>query len=248
MDKPENTSRPAAEKRHSISAFFPCFNEQATVEPLTRKTIAVLQTLTDDFEVIIVNDGSSDQTAAIADRLAREIPQVRVIHHPHNMGYGKALQSGFRAATKELVFYTDGDSQFNVEELADILPLIERCDIVSCYRLNRQEGLGRRFNAFCWTRLVCLVFGLRLRDIDCAFKLYRRCIFDRMNLISTGALIDTEVLARAAKQGCTIVQKGVHHYPRIAGNPTGAKLRVILRAFRELFDLYGQIRHDTKTM
>ncbi len=248
MDKPENTSKPAAGKRHSISAFFPCFNEQATVEPLTRKTVAVLQSLTDDFEVIIVNDGSSDQTAAIADRLARQIPQVRVVHHPHNMGYGKALQSGFRAAAKELVFYTDGDSQFNVEELADILPLIERYDIVSCYRLNRQEGLGRRFNAFCWTRLVCLVFGLRLRDIDCAFKLYRRCIFDSMNLISTGALIDTEVLARATKQGCTIVQKGVRHYPRVAGRPTGAKLRVILRAFRELFHLYGQIRHDTKKM
>ena len=164
--------------------------------------------------MIIVNDGSRDKTAAIADRLAKEIPQVRAVHHPPNLGYGNALRSGFKAATKELVFYTDGDSQFNVEELADILPLIEQCDIVSCYRLNRQEGLMRKINAFCWTRLVCFLFHLKLRDIDCAFKLYRRPIFDGMNLISTGALIDTEVLARATRKGCTIIQRGVHHYPR----------------------------------
>ena len=228
-------------KPYSISVFFPCFNEQAAVETLTRKTLAVLNKLTGDFEVIIVNDGSGDNTAVIAERLAKEIPQVRVIHHPRNLGYGLALRSGFRAATKEMVFYTDGDNQFNVEELADILPLMEQYDIVSCYRTNRQEGLVRKFNAFCWTRLVCFLFGLKLRDIDCAFKLYRRRIFDDMNLISAGALIDTEVLARAARKGCTIVQRGVRHYPRVAGRPTGASFRVIFRAFRELFHLYGVI-------
>jgi glycosyltransferase involved in cell wall biosynthesis len=232
------------QKRYSISVFFPCFNEQASVETLTRKTVSVAGKLTDDFEVIIVNDGSRDDTAAIADRLAKEMPQVRVVHHPHNLGYGHALRSGFKAATKELVFYTDGDSQFNIEELADILPLIDQCDIVSCYRLNRQEGLMRKINAFCWTRLVCFLFGLKLRDIDCAFKLYRRKIFDGMNLISTGALIDTEVLARATRKGCTIVQRGVRHYPRVAGRPTGANIRVILRAFRELFRLHGIIRKE----
>jgi glycosyltransferase involved in cell wall biosynthesis len=233
------------QKRYSISVFFPCFNEQASVETLTRKTVSVVGKLTDDFEVIIVNDGSSDDTAVIADRLVKELPQVRVVHHPHNLGYGFALRSGFKAATKELVFYTDGDSQFNVEELADILPLIDKCDIVSCYRLNRQEGLIRKINAFCWTRLVCFLFQLKLRDIDCAFKLYRRRIFDGMNLISTGALIDTEVLARAVRKGCTIVQRGVRHYPRMAGRPTGANIRVIIRAFRELFRLHGIIRRET---
>jgi glycosyltransferase involved in cell wall biosynthesis len=231
-------------KPYSISVFFPCFNEQAAVETLTRKTLAVLNKLTGDFEVIIVNDGSGDKTAVIAERLAKEIPQVRVIHHPRNLGYGLALRSGFRAATKELVFYTDGDNQFNVEELADILPLMEQYDIVSCYRINRQEGLVRKFNAFCWTRLVCLLFGLKLRDIDCAFKLYHRRIFDDMNLISAGALIDTEVLARAARKGYTIVQRGVRHYPRMAGRPTGANIRVIFRAFRELFHLYGVIHRE----
>ncbi len=233
-------------QRYSISAFFPCFNEQAALEPLTRKMVAVLHKLTDDFEVIIVNDGSDDNTPVIADRLAKEIPQVRVVHHARNSGYGKALQSGFRAATKELVFYTDGDNQFDVEELADILPLIASCDIVSCYRLNRQDGPMRKLNAACWTRLVCFLFKMKLRDIDCAFKLYRRPIFDNMNLISTGALIDTEVLARATKKGCSIIQRGVHHYPRQAGNPTGAKLGVIFRAFRELFRLYGIIQRESQ--
>ena len=232
-------------RRHSISAFFPCYKEQAAVEPLTRKTIAVLHRLADDFEVIIVNDGSRDDTGTIADRLAKDIPQVRVIHHPQNQGYGAALQSGFRAAAKELVFYTDGDNQFNVEELADILPLIEDYNIVSCYRLNRQEGLIRKLNAACWTRLVCFLFKMKLRDIDCAFKLYRREIFDGMKLISTGALIDTEVLARATRKGCSIIQHGVKHYPRLVGNPTGARLSVIIRAFRELFRLYGIIRKES---
>jgi glycosyltransferase involved in cell wall biosynthesis len=239
------TQTTTSSTRHSISVFFPCFNEQGTVESLTRKSISVLEMLTDDFEVIIIDDGSTDDTAGIADRLAGEIPRVRVIHHPGNLGYGAALQSGFRAATKELVFYTDGDSQFNVAELADILPLIDQYDIVSCYRIDRQEGLIRKFNAFCWTRLVCLLFGLRLRDIDCAFKLYRRSIFEGMCLVSTGALIDTEVLSRAVRKGHTIVQRGVRHYPRVAGRPTGANLRVILRAFRELFRLYRLIHRES---
>lgn len=230
----------------SLSVFFPCYNEQANVEPLTRKTVETLSRITDNFEVIIVNDGSKDRTAAIADRLAAEIPQVRVVHHPVNRGYGAALQSGFRAAAKELVFYTDGDSQFDISELSSILPLIEKCDIVSCYRVNRQDGPIRKLNAWCWTRLVCFLFSLHLRDIDCAFKLYKRRIFDDMPLLSTGAAIDTEILARASRKGYTILQTGVHHYPRTAGSQTGANPKVILRAFKELFGLWRQMRQESK--
>jgi glycosyltransferase involved in cell wall biosynthesis len=228
----------------SVSVFFPCFNEQDTVEPLTRKTAEVLSRLSDDYEIIIVNDGSTDRTPDIAERLAREIPQVRIVNHPQNLGYGAALQSGFRAASKELVFYTDGDAQFDINELAGILPLIEKYDIVSCCRTNRQEGLVRRFNSWCWTRLVCMLFGLDLRDIDCAFKLYRRKIFDNMPLYSTGALIDTEVLARAVRKGCTITQSPVRHYPRVTGKATGAKLKVILKAFSELITLYRELKKE----
>lgn len=225
----------------SISVFFPCYNEQDNLRSLVDKAIDVLSSLRADYEIIIVNDGSHDQTALVADELAKENPVVRVVHHETNLGYGAALQSGFRTASKALVFYTDGDGQFDLSELPPLLDLIKDCDIVSCYRLNRQDPLVRKINGWCWTKLVCLVFGLRLRDIDCAFKLYRRAVFDQMPLCSRGALIDTEVLARARLKGCTIRQKGVHHYPRRAGQQTGADLRVVLRAFAELLRLRRRI-------
>lgn len=227
--------------KYSISVFFPCYNEVETLEALVRKSLDVLDGVSDDHEVIIVDDGSSDGTADLADKLAGEFEAVRVVHHEVNTGYGGALQSGFKAAAKELVFYTDGDSQFDIGEIADILPLIDDADIVSCYRLNRQEGVVRKLNAWCWGKLVCLVFAMRLRDIDCAFKLYRREIFDNITMQSTGALIDAEILARAKRKGYRIVQKGVKHYPRTAGSSSGANLSVILKAFRELFKLRRDI-------
>lgn len=230
----------------SLSLFFPCWNEQASIEPLTRKAVTVLEAIGADYEIIIVDDGSTDQTGQIADRLAAENERIRVIHHPTNRGYGAALQSGFRAASKDWVFYTDGDGQFDLNELPPLLELMDRYDIVSCYRLNRQEGWLRKFNAFCWTRLVGLLFNLPLKDIDCAFKLYKRSIFDDMELLSTGALIDTEILARAKRKGCRITQVGVRHYPRIAGRATGANPKVVLRAFKELFNLRRQILHTER--
>ncbi len=228
----------------SISVFFPCYNEQDNVRRTTEGAIGVLEKLNADYELIIVDDGSSDTTGQIADAIASQNSRVKVVHHPANRGYGAALQSGFKAATKELVFYTDGDGQFDMNEMPVLLPLIKQYDIVSCYRLNRQDNLIRKINAWCWTKLVCLLFGLRIRDIDCAFKLYKREIFDNIKLVSSGALIDTEVLARAVCKGYTVTQKGVHHYPRVAGVQTGAKLKVILRAFKELFELYGQMRSE----
>ena len=225
----------------SVSVFFPCFNEQDNITALVEKTLETLEGLCPEFEVLIVNDGSSDDTRDRADALARAHGQVRVINHDTNLGYGAALQSGFREAKNDLIFYTDGDGQFDITEMPPLLELIHDCDIVSCYRLNRQDPMVRKINGWCWTRLVCLVFGLRMRDIDCAFKLYRRDVFDNMPLCSTGALIDTEVMARATRKGCRIVQKGVHHFPRTAGEQTGANLRVVLRAFVELFHLRKRI-------
>ena len=225
----------------SISVFFPCYNEQDNVARTVERALTALEKLNADFEVIIVDDGSSDATGQIADKMADQNSRVKVIHHPTNLGYGAALQSGFRAATKELVFYTDGDGQFDIDEMPPLLPLMEQYDIVSCYRLNRQDNLIRKINGWCWTKLSCLLFGLRIRDIDCAFKLYKRKIFDNIKLSSTGALIDTEILAQAVRRGYCITQKGVHHYPRTAGTQTGANLKVIFRAFKELFKLYSQI-------
>ncbi|MGD8501206.1 MAG: glycosyltransferase family 2 protein [Phycisphaerales bacterium] len=226
----------------SISVFLPCYNEQENVGQTVEKALMVLEKLNADFEVIIVDDGSSDRTGQIADEIAGRDNRVKVVHHQRNLGYGAALQSGFKAATKELVFYTDGDGQFDIDEMPPLLELMEQYDIVSCYRLNRQDSVVRKINGWCWTKLVCLLFGLKIRDIDCAFKLFKREVFDDIKLSSTGALIDAEILARAARKGHSVTQKGVHHYPRTAGAQTGASLRVILRAFKELFKLQSRIR------
>jgi len=224
----------------SISVFFPCYNEQDNVARIVEQALAVLKKLNADFEVIIVDDGSSDDTGRIADEIAGRDSRIKVVHHSTNLGYGAALQSGFKTATKELVFYTDGDGQFDINEMPPLLSLTKQYDIVSCYRLNRQDSSVRKINGWCWTKLVCLLFGMKIRDIDCAFKLYKRKIFDNIKLSSAGALIDTEILARAIRNGYCVTQKGVHHYPRTSGTQTGANLKVILRAFKELFKLNSQ--------
>ena len=226
----------------SVSDFFPCYNEEENVERTTRDAVRACERLFDDFEVIIVNDGSKDRTGEIADRLAAEIPQVRAAHNNPNRGYGGALRRGFEEARKDYVFYTDGDGQFDFEEMEQVLPLMKKYDIVSPYRMNRQDPFHRRLNAACWGKLVRTLFGLKLKDIDCAFKMFPRRLFSEIELCSNGALIDTEVLARAQMRGYTIGQLGVHHYPRTAGEQTGANPKVILRAFKELFALHGKIR------
>jgi len=225
----------------SLTFFYPCYNEEANVERTTEAALKVARRLCDDFEIIIVDDGSRDRTGELADALAATHAHVRAVHNRPNLGYGGALQRGFREARKEWVFYTDGDGQFDFEEIERLLPLLDKYDIVSAYRINRQDPLIRKFNAWCWTTLVNLLFGMRLRDIDCAFKLYPRRLFERIEMWSTGALIDTEILAKATRLGYRIGQVGVHHYPRLAGSQTGANLKVILRAFRELFRLRKRI-------
>ncbi|UCC22953.1 MAG: glycosyltransferase family 2 protein [Planctomycetota bacterium] len=228
----------------SVSVFFPCYNEQDNVARVVEQALAVLKKLNADFEVIIVDDGSSDATGRIADEISQSDGRIKVVHHPTNLGYGAALQSGFKAATKEFVFYTDGDGQFDINEMPPLLPLMAQYDIVSCYRLNRRDPFIRKVNGWCWTKLVCLLFGMKIRDIDCAFKLYKREIFDNIELTSAGALIDTEILARAIRRDYRITQRGVHHHPRTAGAQTGANLRVICRAFKELFKLRSKIRSE----
>ncbi|MFA6186749.1 MAG: glycosyltransferase family 2 protein [Phycisphaerae bacterium] len=228
----------------SISVFFPCFNEQDNIERVVKSTVDCLKPLNIDYEVIIVNDGSKDNTAQVADALAASDNHIKAVHHKTNLGYGAALRSGFAAATKEFVFYTDGDGQFDIKELPALFKYMADYDIVSGYRLKRRDNLMRKLNAFCWTTLVCILFRMKIRDIDGAFKLYRRSIFNDIKMKSTGALINTEIFARAKNKGYKITQVGVHHYPRTAGTQTGAKLSVIIRAFKELFILYRQIKRD----
>jgi glycosyltransferase involved in cell wall biosynthesis len=238
----QTAGRNATESPVSVSVFFPCYNEQANVEKTVYKAVSVLDKISADYEIIIVDDGSRDATGAVADEIAAKNKRVKVVHHKTNLGYGSAIRSGIKASTKKLIFFTDGDGQFDINELPPLFPLTNQFDIVNCFRINRQDNFLRRLNGFCWTRLVCLLFGLKVRDIDCAFKLFKREVFGQFELVSTGALISAEILARAARKGFSITQKGVHHYPRSAGNATGAKPSVIFRAFKELFKLYNQIR------
>jgi glycosyltransferase involved in cell wall biosynthesis len=246
MVQADKAADPAGDGRSglSITVFFPCHNEQENIARVTEQAVTVLDTLKADYEVIIVDDGSTDATGRIADGFAERNPRIRVIHHAQNLGYGAALQSGFRAARKELVFYTDGDGQFDIGEMPALLPLLAECDIVSCYRRRRQDNVVRKLNGWLWTRVIRAAFSLRIRDVDCAFKLYRRAIFDEIKMESTGALIDTEILARASRKGYRITQRGVQHYPRTAGQQTGASVRVILRAFKELWRLRRRILNE----
>lgn len=229
----------------SLTVFFPCYNEEANVERTTLAALKVCERLVDDFEVIIVDDGSSDRTGEIADRLAETHERVRAVHNKPNRGYGGALARGFKEAKKDWIFYTDSDGQFDFDELEHVLPLAKEYDIVSCFRKNRHDSLIRKINAWAWGKLVGGIFGMGLRDIDCAFKLYPKWFIDRIELRSTGALIDTEMLAKATYLGYSVGQIGVNHYPRTAGEQTGANLKVILRAFKELFALKRHIREST---
>ena len=231
-------------KLSELSVVLPCYNEEGNVERVVNNCLKIIPKFAKDFEIIVVNDGSKDKTGEIADKLAAKNKKVVVVHHPKNRGYGAALRSGFYKASKEWVFYTDGDGQFDLNDLAEILPLLDKYDIVSGYRKKRRDPFIRKVNAFLWTSLVRLLFGIPLRDVDCAFKIYPRKMFQQMELYSEGALIDTEVLAKAKLLRYRIGETGVNHLPRVAGKQTGAKLSVIIKAFKELFKLRMRIKKE----
>jgi glycosyltransferase involved in cell wall biosynthesis len=228
----------------SISAFFPAYNEEANVGAMVERLRAVLPTVSDDYEIIIVNDGSQDRTAEVADGLAAADPHVRVVHHAQNRGYGGALKSGFTASTKAYVFFTDGDGQFDVNEITTLIPQVPQYDVVIGYRIDRAEGGLRRVNAGAWNWLVRRLFGIPSRDVDCAFKLFDRRVFEVVKPEAEGAMISTEILARSVRSGFRVTEVGVHHFARRHGTPTGANPLVIARAFYELFRLYRRITNE----
>ena len=196
-----------------------------------------LEDLTDDYEVIVVNDGSRDATRKIVESLAAQNPRIRCVSHEVNRGYGAALWTGFTSATKDLIFLTDGDKQFDPREIAQFLPHIQDADLVIGYRAPRMDPPIRRFNAWGWNMLVRLLFGYVARDVDCAFKLFRRSVLDTVHVESVGATFSAEFLIKARRRGYRFVELRATHFPRTAGSATGAKLSVILRAFRELIKL-----------
>jgi glycosyltransferase involved in cell wall biosynthesis len=212
----------------------PAYNEEANIRRVAEDALAKLRQVTNDLELILVNDGSRDKTGAIINKLAGEFPEIKAKHHEVNRGYGAALRTGLSGCRKEFIFYTDGDGQFDAAEIAKLIPLIEKSDVVSAYRIDRKDPWNRKLNAWLYNMFLLIFFHLNVRDVDCAFKLYRARFFDKVELKSDGALIDAEVLIKLKKAGAKIVQVGVHHYPRLVGEQTGSKLKVILKTAREI--------------
>jgi glycosyltransferase involved in cell wall biosynthesis len=198
----------------------------------------------DEHEIVLVDDGSSDDTRAIAEALAALDPRVRVVAHDVNRGYGAAVRSGIAASRGDWVLLTDGDLQFDLTELVDFIPLTAQQDLVMGYRVGRADPALRRLSAHAWNLLMRASFGIAVRDVDCAFKLVRGPAARALPLCSDGAMISTELLVRAAQAQWRIAELGVHHRPRPAGEPTGGDARVILRAFRERRALLRRLRAE----
>ncbi len=222
---------------HSISGVMPAYNEEANIGPMIEDMVRVLSSITDDYEVIVVDDGSRDATSERVLEMAARYPNVRLIRHEVNKGYGAAVYSGITSATKELIFYTDSDRQFKLDELHKLLPLIEEADLVAGYRPNRQDPWYRVLFGWGWSFLVTLLFGYTVRDVDCAFKLFKREVIETVgpHIRSFGATFSAEFLVRAKRAGFRFREVPVTHLPRPVGHQTGARLDVITRAFKELF-------------
>jgi putative flippase GtrA len=224
-----------AETLHSLSIVLPAYNEEAVIGTTLEQVLNVLAGWVKDFEVIVVNDGSTDHTGAIVSTMMEVEPRVMLVTHERNQGYGAALADGLAAATKELTLFMDSDGQFDMHDLARLLLFIEEYDAVIGYRLHRQDTWVRKLNAWGWKRLIGWVLGVHVRDVDCAFKLLRTDFLHQHPLETRGAMINAELLYRLKHVGCTYREVGVHHLPRRGGRARGANPGIIARAFRELF-------------
>jgi glycosyltransferase involved in cell wall biosynthesis len=229
------------ERLPHVSYFFPAHNEEANLRGLVDEALETLPAIAEAFEIVIVDDGSRDTTGTIADELAAAYPDtVRVVHHPTNLGYGSALLSGFRAARHEFVAFTDGDRQFRVADLARLTERLaepDRPDAVVGFRIKRADPLVRTLYARVYRVANLVWFGLRIRDVDCACKLFRREALAGIAIESGGAFFSAELLIKLRAAGRTLVEVGVPHHPRTAGSPTGAKPSVVLRAVRDFWRL-----------
>lgn len=205
-------------KNESISVFFPAFNDEATIAGLVRDALDVLPQLTGDYEVIVVNDGSSDRTGAILDEMANSLSNFKVVHHSKNRGYGAALRTGFETATKNLVFYTDGDGQYDVREILSLHPLLtEHIDVVNGYKKNRADKFHRIVIGKLYSRTARLLFNLPIRDVDCDFRLIRRKKIESADLEFSSGVICVEIVRKLAENGGAFAEVPVNHYPRRHG-------------------------------
>ena len=218
-----------------LSIVLPAYNEEQNLEVMVARCLEIIPQITSmPFEVVAVNDGSSDQTGPRLDRLAARYPLVKAVHHPRNLGCGQALLTGFRHTRYQCIFYSDADLQFDLGDLKRFLPYVEEYDLILGYRLVRQDPWHRRLYAYSWNRLLYMLFNLNVRDINCGFRLIKRELLAPMEIESMGAMFFAEFLIKAMAGGAKYVEVGVNHYPRCSGQPTGGQLRVVARAFKEM--------------
>jgi glycosyltransferase involved in cell wall biosynthesis len=221
------------DRRPGITIFFPAFNDSGSIGQLVKGAFTILPTLTDDYEVIVVNDGSTDATREVLEALASTHPQLRIVEHPHNRGYGAALRSGFQHATKELVFYTDGDGQYDVGQLPSLhAKLGPEVDVVNGFKVQRADSAHREMLGGVYNRLARCLFRLPIRDVDCDFRLLRRSALKRVNLSSSSGAICVELVRRLRSEGAVFAEVPVNHYPRSHGRSQFfTPRRIILTAF-----------------
>jgi glycosyltransferase involved in cell wall biosynthesis len=226
-------------ERISLTAFFPAYNDQHTIENIVRTAARELASVTDDFEILIINDGSQDNTGAVADQLAAEFPFVRAIHHPKNLGYGAALITGFKNATKDLIFYTDGDGQYDVREVHNLLAQLRpHIDLVNGYKVKRSDAWYRVWIGALYRRTMRLVFALSIRDVDCDFRLMRRKIFDVITLESTSGVICVEMARKFDAAGFRMTEIPVSHYPRLHGRSEFFRIRHLSHTLKGLLGIW----------
>jgi glycosyltransferase involved in cell wall biosynthesis len=228
-----------ADRTRGLTVFFPAYNDSGTIASMVIAAVRTASRLTPDFEVVVVNDGSSDATAEVADELARLYPQVRVVHHERNRGYGGALRSGFASAAKEFIFYTDGDAQYDPREMAQLWErMADGVDLVNGYKISRSDPLHRILIGRIYHHTVKLMFGLRVRDVDCDFRLLRRSIFDRVSLEKSSGVICLEMMKKITDAGFRIVEVPVHHYHRAYGKSQFFNFRRIYRTGIDVLRLW----------
>jgi glycosyltransferase involved in cell wall biosynthesis len=222
-----------------LSIVLPAYNEELNLEVMVERCLEIIPRITSmPFEVVGVNDGSSDQTGPRLERLAARYPLVKALHHPHNLGCGQALLTGFRHTRYQCIFYSDADLQFDLGDLQRFLPYVADYDLILGYRLARQDPWHRRLFAYSWKRLLYLLFHLNVRDINCGFRLIKREVLAPMEIESMGAMFFAEFLIKAISGGAKYIEIGVNHYPRGSGKPTGGNPRVVARAFKEMFRFF----------
>ena len=233
-------------KHITISAFFPAYNDQVTIQPMVLEIDYILKQVSDDYEIIVVNDCSTDNTGEILDELRKHLPKLRVIHHKKNLGYGGALRSGFKAAKMDWIFYTDGDGQYDVKEIYSLLKHADTKDFITGYKIIRSDSLVRIFIGKVYHFINKTIFGLKVRDVDCDFRLFRRSIMDDINFVTDSGFFPVEMIRRFQDKKIKFCEVPVRHYYRKSGNSQFFSLKNVLRVVKSLKSFWNELKCQKK--